>query len=383
MARQPLPSIESIPMQTPLFHQHQALGARMAPFAGWEMPIQYRGILPEHEQTRQQASIFDTCHMGEFEITGPDAESDLERLLTQRVSSLKPGQCRYGYMLREDGGVLDDLMVFRRATDRFFVVVNAGTRENDAAWIRAHLSTGTRFEDLSPGRGKLDVQGPAARPAMERALGSRLPDLAYFRFVDLDLANVPVTLSRTGYTGEFGYEIFLPADATARLWEVLTHNGEILPAGLGARDTLRLEAGYPLYGHELSETQSPVSASRGAFMDLQKVFIGKPIVEKELQGGPTRFLAGLTLESKRAARAGDRVLADGKEVGEITSGSLAPSLGVAVAMAYAQASLCTPGTRLQVAVRGGELPATVVEMPFYREGTARKPANWPECLGDG
>ncbi len=363
-------------MQTPLHPLHQALGARMAPFAGWDMPTQYRGILAEHEQTRQRAAIFDTCHMGEFEIAGPDAASDLERLLTQRIDSLQPGQCRYGYLLQEDGGVLDDVMVFRRGPDRFFVVVNAGTREADADWIQAHLSPGTHFADLSPERGKLDVQGPAARPAIERALGGTLPDLRYFRFVDLELAGVPVTLSRTGYTGEFGYELFLPAAATEALWQALTAPGDIQPAGLGARDTLRLEAGYPLYGHELSHTRSPVSASRGAFMDLQKDFIGKPVVEKELQASPARILAGLLLESKRAARAGDTVLANGVEVGEITSGSLAPSLGVAVAMAYVDAALSTPGTRLEVGVRGGALPATVVEMPFYRKGTARKPADW-------
>ena len=348
----------------------------MAPFAGWEMPIQYRGILQEHAHTRQQASVFDTCHMGEFEITGPAAESDLESLLTQRVSTLKPGQCRYGYLLREEGGVLDDLMVFRRGPDHFFVVVNAGTRGTDADWMLANLSPGTRFEDLSPGRGKLDVQGPAARPALERALGVSLPDLGYFRFVDLELAGIPVTLSRTGYTGEFGYELFLPAASVEALWGAITATGEILPAGLGARDTLRLEAGYPLYGHELSTDRSPVAASRGGFIHIQKELIGKPFVVKEIEQGVSRYLAGLRFESKRAARAGDVVLAAGEEVGEVTSGSLAPRLGVAVAMAYVDAALSTPGTHLELAIRGGTLPATVVEMPFYREGTARKPADW-------
>ena len=257
-------------MRTPLYDVHVALGARMAPFGGWDMPIQYEGILPEHAQTRKHATIFDTCHMGEFDLRGPSAEADLERLLTQKIGTIAIGQCRYGYLLRDDGGVLDDLTCYRRGPDHFWLIVNAGTREDDAAWIRSHLSPGTKFADLTLQTGKLDVQGPASRAEFEKAFGLQLPDLKYFWFADLPIGGVPCTVSRTGYTGEWGYELYYPRAETVRFWKTLTTGTAIQPAGLGARDTLRLEVGYPLYGHELGPDRTPVAASRGSFIDAAK-----------------------------------------------------------------------------------------------------------------
>lgn len=358
-------------MRTPLYDVHVSLGARMAPFAGWDMPIQYEGIVVEHQHTRTKASIFDTCHMGEFELRGPTAEPDLERLLTQRVDTLRDGQCRYGYLLREDGGVLDDLTVFRRADNHFFLVVNAGTLAGDKTWIRDHLSAETVFEDLSPDRAKLDIQGPESRRLLEESLGGPLPDLGYFRFVDEELAGVPCTLSRTGYTGEWGYEIYFPVEHTVSLWRRFTESGLIRPAGLGARDTLRLEVGYPLYGHELSREQTPIAAAQGLFIDSDKDFIGREAVAHDLETGVPRHLVGLRLESRRAAREGDEVRFGGRSVGAVTSGSLAPSLGVAVALAYVDRELAEDGTQLQIFSRGKDLPATVVKPPFYRNGSAR------------
>lgn len=358
--------------RTPLYDTHVRLGARMGPFGGWDMPIQYAGILAEHTHTRTAASVFDICHMGEFDLRGPTAEADLERLLTQRVSTIAQGQCRYGYLLRDDGGVLDDLTCYRRGPDHFWLVVNAGTCAQDAEWIRSRLSKGTVFTDLSPQIAKLDVQGPASRQEMEKALGVRLPDLKYFWFTDLSLAGVPCTLSRTGYTGEWGYELYLPWGEAPRMWNLLLSNPNIRPGGLGARDTLRLEVGYPLYGHELSLDRTPVAASRGHFTDTTKDFVGKAAVLRDLEQGVPRFLVGLRLDSKRAARAHDKVLSGARAVGEITSGSIAPSLGVAVAMAYMDRGLDRPGTKVDVEVHGTRLPAAVVEMPFYKDGTARK-----------
>jgi aminomethyltransferase len=358
-------------MQTPLYEAHRALHARMAPFAGWDMPIQYAGILAEHEHTRKHASIFDVCHMGEFDIRGPRAEADLERLVTCRISTIKDGQCRYGFLLQEDGGVLDDLTVYRRDAEHFFLVVNAGTREGDAEWIRAHLSDGTTFTDLSTATAKLDVQGPHARDELEQALCTRLPDLGYFRFADGDLAGTPCTISRTGYTGEWGYEFYFPATEARRTWDFLLENSGIKPAGLGARDTLRLEVGYALYGHELSAQHSPVACTRGMFIDRSKDFIGKEAVVRDLDEGVPRYLVGLQLETRRAARAHDKVLSAGKVVGEVTSGAPAPSLGVAVALAYVDRDLCEPGQALELDVRGTPLKAQVVELPFYKEGSAR------------
>ena len=359
-------------MHTPLYERHLGRQARMAPFGGWDMPIQYEGILPEHAATRTAGTVFDICHMGEFEVSGPSALADLERLLTLRVTTIAPGQVRYGYLLDEEGGVRDDLTCYRLGPDRFWLVVNAGTCPDDAAWIRAHLSPGTCFTDLSETTAKLDIQGPAAREAMERSFAIRLPDLGYFRFAELTLDGVPALLSRTGYTGEFGYELYYPAREAVRFWDRLLADGTLRPAGLGARDTLRLEAGYPLYGHELGRNRTPVAATRGLFLDLGKEFIGKAACARDLAAGCPHYLCGLQLESKRAARAHDRVLADGQPAGEITSGSLAPSLGVAVAMAYVRADRCAPGTGLVVESHGKALPARVVELPFYKDGTARR-----------
>ena len=344
----------------------------MSPFAGWDMPIQYAGILKEHEHTRNGASLFDTCHMGEFDLWGPGAEADLERLMTQSIRSMRPGQCRYGYMLAENGGVLDDLIVFRRGPEHFFVVVNAGTRADDAAWIRRSISDDTVFQDLSEGRGKLDVQGPRSRPWMEAAFNHPLPDLGYFRFQETELGDIPCTLSRTGYTGEWGYELYFDAPYANDLWNRLTADGRIRPAGLGARDTLRLEMGYPLYGHELSADHSPVSATGSMFIDTDKDFHGKPVVLHELDSAPAQCLTALRLESRRAARAVDRVLHSGEGVGRVTSGALSPSLDVAVALAYIDRELRSFGTTVTVETRGTALPATVTDLPFYTQGTARR-----------
>lgn len=358
--------------RTPLFESHLELGAKMAPFGGWDMPIQYEGILAEHAWTRTKATIFDICHMGEFELRGPTAEADLERLLTQSIAGIAVGQCRYGYLLRDDGGVLDDLTCYRRDKDHFWLVVNAGTCAGDAAWIRRHLSRQTVFTDLSPMTGKLDIQGPESRAEMEKALGVRLPDLKYFRFTDVMLDGTACLLSRTGYTGEWGYELYCPASEVERFWEMFIERSEIKPAGLGARDTLRLEVGYPLYGHELSTGRTPVAASHGQFMELNKEFIGKAAVNRDLANGVGQFLVGLQLDSKRAARAQDKVVSGDKVVGEITSGSIAPSLGIAVAMAYVDKALTQPGQRLEIDVHGKMLSATVVDLPFYKSGTARR-----------
>ena len=358
--------------KTPLYEAHRALGARIGPFAGWAMPIQYAGIVPEHLHTRSSVSIFDTCHMGEFDFRGPSAESDLEGLVTQSVSSMKDGQCRYGFLLNEAGGVLDDITVFRRSSDHFFMVVNAGTLASDADWIQKRLSSGTRFTNLSPNRAKLDIQGPRSREQIETITGQSLPDLRYFRFCDTELCGVPCTLSRTGYTGEWGYEIYFPAEPATQMWETFLRDSSIRPAGLGARDTLRLEVGYPLYGRELSADQTPVSTFGTQFIDVTKSFVGRDAVLRELEEGPRRKMCGLRLESKRAARERDRVTLDGEEVGTVSSGSLAPSMRVAVAIAFVDSALAEPGTMLDVQIRGKPLPAQVVTLPFYHDGSARK-----------
>ncbi len=358
--------------KTCLYNEHCKSAARLAPFGGWEMPIQYKGILAEHEQTRNGASIFDISHMGEFELSGPTAATDLERLVTQSIFSLAVGQCRYGFLLNEDGGVLDDLTCYRLGKDRFWLVVNAGPAAADRAWIEEHLSGSTRFEDRSDEIGKIDVQGPASRLLLEQALSRPVPDLKYFRADWISWNERPVLVSRTGYTGEWGYELYLPVELTVQCWRALMALPGIEPAGLGARDTLRLEMGYPLYGHELGIHRTPVAASRGLFTDTQKTFIGREAVMRDLQQGPSQYLCGLLLDSRSAARQHDPVVRGGDQVGEVTSGSLAPSLGRAVAMAYIDHDCAAPGTELAVMSRCRPLKATVTELPFYKEGSARK-----------
>lgn len=359
-------------MRTPLYDTHVALNARMAPFGGWDMPIQYEGILAEHAWTRTRTSVFDICHMGEFELRGPSAQADLERLLTQNIATIAVGQARYGYLLRDDGGCLDDLTCYRFGADHFWLIVNAATCAGDADWIRAHLSPGTQFEDISPRIAKLDVQGPRAKEDLESAFGVKVPDLKYFRFAQVELAGVPVVLSRTGYTGEFGYELYFPMEHALAFWQRITAGGAIKPAGLGARDTLRLEAGYPLYSHELGLDRTPVAASRGSFMDFQKTFIGSAACVRDRDAGCARYLCGIRLNGKRAARAHDTVMQGDRVVGEVTSGSLAPSLNTAVALAYVDAALTAPGSALEIDVRGTRLPGAVVTLPFYKDGTARR-----------
>jgi len=358
-------------MQTSLYNEHVALGARMVPFAGWEMPLVYRGIIPEHLWTRAQTSVFDICHMGEFEIKGATAEADLERLVTLGVASLKPGACAYGYLLAEDGGVQDDVICFRLGADRFWLVVNAGTLAGDRDWIRAHLAPRTTFTDLSPAMAKLDIQGPCARADVEAAFGQVLPPLGYFHFQEVTIQDTPCLLSRTGYTGEFGYELYVPANEVPRFWNLLLKSGQILPAGLGARDTLRVEMGYPLYGHELRREWRPTGASRGRFMAMAKPFIGREAVRRELEASAYRVLVGLLLEGRMAGRAGDPVMKDGVGVGEVTSGLFAPSLNVAVALAYVDQAVSRPGEALAITVRGKLLNARVEALPLYKKGTAR------------
>jgi len=355
---------------TPLHGEHIALGARMAEFGGWDMPIQYEGILAEHEHTRTKTGLFDICHMGEFELTGPTAVADLERLLTMKVSTLTIGQCRYGFMLNGQGGVIDDLTCYRLGEERYMLVVNAATLEGDAAWIRQHLSSGTAFTDLSDGMAKLDIQGPTSRAEMEKVFGKKLPELGYFKAEFFKALETEMLVSRTGYTGDWGYEIYFPAKEAVRIWRALLANENIKPVGLGARDTLRLEMGYSLYGHELSLDRTPAATSRGGFIRKEGGFIGEAAVRRDL-ANPQEFLVALEFDSKRAARSHDKVFSGGAEIGQVTSGSVSPSLGKAVALAFVKADAAALGNILDVEIRGKCFPAKVVELPFYKKGTAR------------
>lgn len=356
--------------RTTLYNRHVEHGARMAPFGGYEMPIQYQGIIQEHMATRNAVTLFDTCHMGEFRLNGATALADLETLVTCEVGSLEPGRCRYGLLCNETGGVLDDLLVYRLAEDVFMLVVNGATQEKDFAWIDGHRSPGTAIQNVSEQTAKIDIQGPHSARVVRQLVRDDPTGLRFYRFMTNTYRDQPVLLSRTGYTGELGFEVYLDRSLAASLWNDCLERGAV-PAGLGARDTLRLEMGMPLYGHELAEDRNAADSGLRRALKLDKRFIGRDAVAG---AESSQVLVGITLEGRRAAREGDRLLAEsGEAVGAITSGSFAPSLGNAVALGYMGRGHAAAGTRIQVKTARQILPGVVCGLPFHTEGTARRP----------
>ncbi len=354
--------------ETPIRECHLEMAAKMGPFAGWQLPINYPGgILSEHRHTREAASIFDICHMGELRIAGPGAVPALDRLLARRIDDLAPGACRYNFLLNERGGVLDDLLVYRMAEEDCLLVVNADTTASDRAWLRAGLPPEIAIEDLSPALAKIDLQGPASAEVLA-ALGIPLTEQPkYFHWGKWTLGeDLPCIISRTGYTGELGFELYCRNELAIELWGLLLETPPVAPAGLGARDTLRLEAGLPLYGHELSPEITPLEAGFGRLLRLDddREFVGKAA----LLTPPTRELLGIRLSGRRAARSGTPVRDEaGRELGVVTSGAFGPTLGVALAMALVQAGTLRPGSPVRL---GEELTGTVCSLPFYY-GSAR------------
>ena len=356
--------------RTPLYQIHLDLGAKMAPFGGFEMPIQYDGIIAEHVATRTACTIFDTCHMGEFRFKGASAARDLENILTCRVNSMEIGQCRYGFICNERGGVIDDQILYRIASDEFFMVVNASTQSADFAWITGHLSHGVAAENLSESTGKIDLQGPGAPKIMQKLMRQTVADMKYYRFKYNTYRAERVLTSRTGYTGEIGFEIYGDPQLIRQFFNDCLECGA-KPAGLGARDTLRLEMGLPLYGHELDANRNPMESGFTRSIDCAKQFIGSTVVCGP--GNVRQTLVGLILSSRRAARAGDTILGDdGTHAGAITSGSYSPSLEKAIALGYIEKKYGIPGTRLQVDTGRQKLDVIVTETPFYRKATCRK-----------
>ena len=359
-------------LETPLAAEHVRLGAKMVPFAGWNMPVQYtEGILAEHHHTRKEVSLFDICHMGEFRLKGTDSVQKLDHALARAVADQPCGVCRYNFLLNEQGGVIDDLIVYRISETEFFIVVNAARREIDFNTLKERLGGGMEFCDESDRTAKLDLQGPKSAEVLAR-LGLQPETLPkYYHFMPVKLLGLDMLLSRTGYTGELGFELYFDAAEAVRIWRALLDDPEVKPAGLGARDTLRLEMGYPLYGHELNEETTPVEGGFGAMLKLEnstRDFIGSAALR---QRKPAKKLIGLKLDGRRAARAGMTVLADGKAVGTVTSGAFAPSLNCAVAMAVVTPEAAEK-TAFEIDLQRAKVTASKHDFPFYTEGTARK-----------
>ncbi len=353
-------------LKTPLSQWHRDQGAKMAEFAGWDMPIQYAGILAEHEQTRKSASVFDICHMGEFTLKGPGAAEALAKAVTHNLETLKVGKCRYGFLLNDKGNILDDLIVYRMGDDDFMLVVNGACTANDFATLKSRMPASVELLDVSADVAKIDLQGPRALEVLEAVFGESFTHLAYFSFENHKFLGHDILVSRTGYTGELGYELYLPWQNALALWERLLQDERVKPAGLGARDTLRLEAGLPLYGHDLDVDHNPTEAGMGKMLTSTAPYVGHEHV-----GEVRQKLVPLLIEGRRAARHGDIIaLTTGEEVGVVTSGSLAPSLGYVIALGWVNA---THAENNEFVVKAAKvsLPAKVAELPFYKEGTAR------------
>lgn len=357
--------------ETPLAGRHRALGALMAPFGGWDMPIQYEGILAEHRACREKAALFDICHMGEFLYRGDIGGGGLEDVFTFSVASIPVGRSRYGFLLNERGGIVDDLIVFRIAPDEAMIVVNAATAPNDFAVIGSRLTGAARFDDISAATGKLDVQGPLSRDVLMSLLGREVAALPYFRFAKIDVLGSEAIVSRTGYTGELGYEIFLPAEKTVELWDRLLEYPSVKPAGLGARDLLRLEVGYSLYGNDLDGTITPLEAGLDAFVDFDKRFVGKEALLAQKAEGLSRVKAAFRVGSRRSPRHHYEIWSGESRVGTVTSGAFSPMLGCGVGIGLVDPSAAAPGSPLTIRHEAVRMDATVCPLPFYGGGSLR------------
>jgi aminomethyltransferase len=333
------------------------------------MPVQYTGIVEEHRAVRAGVGCFDVSHMGEFEFRGPEARSALQRLTTNDVGALEVGQVQYSLLCYEDGGIVDDLTLYRLADDHYMMTVNASNIDKDWAWIAGRLPGGVQAENVSAATGLVAVQGPRAEALVGRLADVDVTRIGYYRFARGRVAGVPGIVSRTGYTGEDGFELYLPADGTEVVWERLLAEGKpdgVAPIGLGARDTLRLEMKYALYGNDIDQTTSPLEAGLGWVVKPAKGdFVGRAAIERVRAEGPKRRLVGFEMVDRAVARHGYRLLHDGQPVGEVTSGSYGPSVDRYIGMGYVPAALAAVGTALAVDVRGQAPAARVVKTPFH------------------
>ncbi len=345
-------------LTTPLYDRHVALGARMVPFAGWEMPVQYEGVMEEHRAVRTDAGVFDVSHMGEIEVEGPRAHGLLQELLSNDLDKLEPGQAQYTLLTNEIGGIIDDLIAYRLATHRYLLIVNASNRETDFAWLKEREVSGSDVRDVSDEYGLLAVQGPTAIAKLG------LPPAPAFTFAEAQIDGMPVMVNRTGYTGEDGCELLCMAEDAAALWDAVLARG-VMPCGLGARDTLRLEACYPLHGNDISEYTDPISAGLGWTCALGKEFSGVAALRRIKEHGPERKLVAFVMEEKAIPRHCMPI----EGGGEVTSGTHSPMLDVGIGMGYMPAARAAPGTELTIDVRGKAREARIVKKPIYkREG---------------
>jgi aminomethyltransferase len=349
--------------RTPLFQQHEELGAKIVPFAGWEMPVAYEGIREEHSAVRRHVGMFDVSHMGEVEVEGPGALAFLQRVLSNDVGRIAVGGAQYSCLCQEDGGVLDDLFAYRLGGDRYLIVTNAANHEGDLAWLGRHSrELDVIVRDVADRYAMLAVQGPHARAVLTSALGIELPPR--FHVSHVRAGRRPALVCGTGYTGEDGVELLIDPEVAAPIWAELLDAG-VVPCGLGARDTLRLEVTYPLHGNELTPERNPIEAGLGWCCKEETGFIGSEAIARARAEGTAEKLVAFKIEGQGIPREGNPVLHSGEEVGTVTSGTFSPSLEVGAGMAYVRSELAEVGTEVEIDVRGKRRPARIASKPLY------------------
>ncbi len=355
--------------RTPLYDTHVKAGGKVVDFAGWEMPVQYSGIIEEHAAVRTAAGLFYVSHMGEIELTGPKAIEGAQRLITNDLAKAKDGQAVYAGLLNERGGFVDDVVAYRFSPERILICVNAGNRDKDWAWMKERAS-GADIRDRGDEFAQLALQGPKAASILQRLTKTELSPIANYRFTEGEVAGIGCIISRTGYTGEDGFELYCPPDKAAALWDALLNEGAadgLKPCGLGARDSLRTEMKYALYGNDIDDDHTPLEAGLGWIVKMDKGdFIGRAALEKQKAEGVTRKLVGFTLTDRGIPRHGYPILKDGQRVGEVTSGTQSPSLKQPIGMGYVPVALAAEGSTFEVEIRGRPVGARVVKTPFYQ-----------------
>ena len=359
--------------RTPLYQNHVDLGGKMVSFGGFEMPVQYpAGVIKEHMAVRENVGIFDVSHMGELVVEGPDALSELNRILTNDFTNMQVGRIRYSVLCNENGGCVDDLIVYKLNEDVYLLVVNAANTDKDREWIKSQLKGDVKFSDISETVGQIAVQGPKAKELMAKLVGDEtlLPEKYYWFTPHVKIGEVDCLISQTGYTGSFGYEVYTPSEGVKAVWEAMLEAGDefgLLPCGLGARDTLRLEAAMPLYGHEMNDDITPLEAGLGFGVKMEKEdFIGKSAIEAK--GEPKVERVGIKVTGRGIVREHSDIYLPGSEekIGYTTSGTHCPYLGYAVAMGYVPKENAEVGTKLEIDVRGRRIEAEIVPLPFYK-----------------
>lgn len=363
-----------MPRKTVLHDEHVALGGRIVDFHGWLLPVQYQGILAEHKHCRSAAALFDTSHMGQILITTNDPDA-IGLVATQDAAAMKVGRCKYGFLLNDAGGIIDDTVLMRLSEKQFMLVVNAGTADEDFRLVSERLADSAEVVNrCRAGWAKIDLQGPLSAQILAPLTDADLSRLGYFSVVRTNLCRADCILSRTGYTGELGYEIFAPGDSIVEIFARLTADDRVVPAGLGARDSLRLEMCYPLHGQDIDANTNPVEADLAFFLKSGRPYAGSQAVKRITAAGVDRKLVAFVSRTRRRCRSGDTIRLDGQPVGTVTSGAFSPSLDVSIGMGYVRANLADlagPGRELQVAADRAAVAVTLAEKPIYKQGTCR------------